>query len=120
MHQSEPPGGVCSFLDGVNVGLTVTLQDENGNAHESVEDPRNLLHAVLPGSEDSRFPWAGSIDRYGDTTFNRVQAERLHTEWLRLAVTAADPETQALLRRIEDLLKRCASGVHLYVKFWGD
>jgi hypothetical protein len=102
------------------VGLTVALQDEHGRTVESVGDSRNLLHSVLPGPDDSRYPWAGTIDWYGDTTFNRTQAERLRTEWFQLRAAVPDPDTQALLLEIQKLIDRCAAGTHLYVKFWGD
>jgi hypothetical protein len=102
------------------VGLTVELQDENGDALDAVEDLRNLLHAALPSPDDAQLSWAGTIDWYGDTTFNRLQAGRLRNEWARLEEATGDPDTRALLRRIRELLERCASGVHLYVKFIGD
>jgi len=102
------------------MGLTVTLQGEDGAAIETVEDPSNLLHAVLTGEPGAGLPWAETIDWYGDTTFNHIQAGRLREEWARLLAVARDRETVALLRQIDGLLQSCATGVHLHVKFWGD
>src|SRR5258705_7994170 len=76
------------------MGITIRREAENGSALAVVEDPRNPLHLALPAPEDPQFVWAGAIDWYGDTTFNRVQAAKLHAE---------------LLCRIEELLKRRVS-----------
>lgn len=102
------------------MGLTVVLQTENGSRQAAVEDPTNVLHRSLPDPEDQAFQWAGTIDWYGDTTFNSMQARSLHNEWGRLIATAKEPSDAALLRQIDDLLVRAAEGVHLYVKFYGD
>lgn len=102
------------------MGLVVTLQSETGAAIETVMDPRNLLKGVFPRSEDSGFPWAETIIWYGDTTFNCMQADRLRREWARFLEATRDPETVALLRKIDGLLQRCVVGTHLYVKFLGD
>ena len=102
------------------MGLTVALQDEDGEAIDTVEDPRNLLHAVLSLEPGAGLPWAETIDWYGDTTFNRVQAARLREEWARVLDVVRDTETVTLLRQIDGMLQRCSEGVHLYVKFWGD
>jgi len=37
-----------------------------------------------------------------------------------LVRSSGDPETTALLKRIDDLIGRCSSELHLYVKFYGD
>ena len=62
------------------MGLTMTLQGETGKVIDTVEDHRNLLHAVLPRGPGSGLPWAETIDLFGDTTFNRTQATRLREE----------------------------------------
>lgn len=102
------------------MGITIKLEGENGNEIVSVGDPTNILHRVLPGPEDSRFYFANMIDWYGDTTFNRYQAVRLRKEWALLIQNSVDKETETFLKRIDELLLRCASEVHLYVKFYGD
>jgi hypothetical protein len=102
------------------VGFAVKLEDENGRAIETVVDPRNLLHQVLEKVDESSFPWAATVDWYDDTTFNHLQAERLQGELARLLDSIEDPETRSLLQQIDGLLTRCISGIHMYVKFWGD
>ena len=102
------------------MGITVALEKEDGTQLESVEDPKNCLHRALPAPEDPSFQWAGTIDWYGDTTFNFLQAERLRKEWKQLIETTADPECLGVLRRIDILLDRCSVDRHLYVRFYGD
>lgn len=102
------------------MGINVTLESEFGKEIASVLDPRNLLSRVVPAEDDPQFRWASTIDMYGNTVFNRRQSELLRKEWALLTENSADEETKALLRRIDELLCRCALGVHLYVKFYGD
>jgi hypothetical protein len=102
------------------MGLLVKLQAEDGVALETVEDRRNLLHRVLPGTENGEYHWASTIDFYGDTTFNYLQVRKLRGEWRKILEASDDADTRQILTRIDELLERCASGVHLYVKFSGD
>ncbi len=102
------------------MGISVVLEREDGTALDTVHDARNLLHQVLPPPEDSSFQWISTIDWYGDTTFNHLQASRVRAEWQQLIRSCRDPETTALLQRIDNLVGRCSSEVHLYVKFYGD
>jgi hypothetical protein len=44
----------------------------------------------------------------------------VRAEWQRLIGVAREPEAKALLQRIDELLERCSSEVHLYVTFSGD
>jgi hypothetical protein len=102
------------------MGMTVTLESEDGTPEASIEDPTNILHRVLPSPGDAAFQWANTIDWYGDTTFNRLQAPLLREEWKILVARANDAAAAALLREVDQLLDRCANGTHLYVKFYGD
>ena len=102
------------------MGITVRLETETGDEIRRVEDPRNILHRTLPEHDSSRFQWANTIDWYGDTVFNQMQAVLLRKEWATLVQGAADDRTKELLEQIDALLAECASGTHLYVKFYGD
>jgi hypothetical protein len=103
------------------MGLTTRLETENRTGLQSVEDPRNLLHRALPRPEDPGFHWAGTIDWYGDTTFNHLQVPKLRAEWQRLIEASQDSETIGLLRQIDELLKRCLTEQpQVYVRFVGD
>ena len=102
------------------MGISVVLRGERGAALATVHDPVNVLHRVLPPPEGTSFQWVSTIDWYGDTTFNRLQAPLVRAEWRRLIAASQDPETVSLLEQIDHLLERCSSEVHVYVTFHGD
>lgn len=102
------------------MGLTVVLENEAGEALEQVEDPTNILHRVVPGPEDKRFRWIGTIDWYGDTVFNHLQAQQFLAEWRQIAAQAPGRSESALMGAIERMAERLAVERHLYLKFYGD
>lgn len=105
------------------MAINVALEDENGKRIFFVEEPIGTpIAGIIRKAIESgtRFPWASTIDPYGDTTFNRRQAELLRKEWAILIQNVADEKTKALLQQVDNLLQQCVSGVHLYVKFYGD
>ncbi|MGD0999608.1 MAG: hypothetical protein ABSA67_02815 [Candidatus Brocadiia bacterium] len=105
------------------MGVNVALQNEDGGQIAMVLDPKSALSQALRLAEDqaSQFPWASTIDLYGDTVFNRIQAEKLLKEWALLIESfSADSRTLAHLKQIDELIRQCAYEIHLYVKFIGD
>ena len=102
------------------MGLGIELQDERGETLKSVADPKNLLGHLLPSNDDNSHPMLASIDRYGDTVFNRMQVERFLREWTLVSARAQTPEEHSLVVAIETMALRCQSEVHLYLKFVGD
>jgi hypothetical protein len=102
------------------MAFNVALEDDNGAKIALVVEPvgtpiaRSVSKAVGP-----RFPWASTIDPYGDTTFNYRQAELLRKEWVILIEEADDEKMKDVLLQIDGILRRCISE-HLYVKFYGD
>ena len=102
------------------MAFNVALEDENGTKIAFVIEPvgtpiaRSVSKAVGP-----RFPWASTIDPYGDTTFNHMQAELLRKEWAILIEEADDEKTKDVLLQIDGILRRCVSE-RLYVTFYGD
>lgn len=102
------------------MGLTVVLESEAGEPLERVEDPTNILHRILPDSQDALYRWLGTIDWYGDTAFNYLQAPQFLEEWRRLIAQFPEPHGADLLRTIERMAERLASERHLYLKFYGD
>ena len=101
------------------MGLTAVLQDESGEAIDRVEDPTNILHRLLPTPDDAPYQYLGTIDWYGDTVFNYLQAPRFLEEWRRLTADAPGSHEAALLHAIEVMAERVAKR-HLYLKFYGD
>jgi len=102
------------------MAFDVALEDENGQRITFIGEPvgvpiaRSVSKAVGP-----RFPWASTIDPYGDTTFNHLQAELLRKEWAILIQEAEDEKTRAVLLQVDEVLQRCVAE-RLYVKFYGD
>ena len=102
------------------MGLSVVLEDEDGNSVKMVTDPHNLLHELLPTYDDETFICLHYIDWYGDTVFNRLQIPQFLLEWERVKNKAKSKDEQILLQEIEKLAIDCQTEPHLYVKFYGD
>jgi hypothetical protein len=101
------------------VGIDVVLQTGDGRQIDSVGDPKNVLHELLPSADDATFSCLPFVDRYGDTTFNAEQMIEVVKEIDRiLERLEKDPEGAALLRRVRELASRNQS--RFYPKFIGD
>jgi hypothetical protein len=101
------------------MGFCVILESEDGEPLEQVEDPKNILHQLLP-SEDPSYQYLRYIDWYGDTVFNRLQIRPFLSEWDSLTESARTSDENALLARIRELALRCLQEPHLYLRFCGD
>jgi hypothetical protein len=101
------------------MGFCVILESEDGEPLEQVEDPKNILHQLLP-SEDASYQYLRYIDWYGDTVFNRLQIQPFLSEWDRLTESARTSDENALLARVRELALRCSQEPHLYLRFCGD
>ena len=103
------------------MGINVALEDESGKEISFVGEPiGDPIACAIRKALGEQFPWASTIDPYGNTTFNRIQAELLRREWAILIQNAADEKTKEVLAQVDELLERCLSEPHLYVKFYGD
>jgi hypothetical protein len=102
------------------VGLCIALQSESGEQSEFIADEKNLLDKLLGYPDPHAFPMLASIDRYGDTTFNRMQIGPFLDEWETLFDKAATPEELSLVEAIKKLSMRSRDDVHQYVVFIGD
>lgn len=100
--------------------LTCKLETEAGQVLGQVNDGDDLLHELLPKPSDEDFHCLRFVDWYGDTVFNRAQAERVLVELDLLQRGAKTEAAKQLLGRIEELARQCRDGVHLYLKFYGD
>lgn len=55
------------------MGLSIVLETESGEELERVDDPSNILHRLLPRSDNGSYLLLRFIDWYGDTVFNQLQ-----------------------------------------------
>jgi hypothetical protein len=102
------------------LGLTVVRQNESGKVIDRIEDPRNLLSALIP-NEDGSFFCLRFIDWYGDTIFNRLQIkEQFLPEWKRLFRQTLNEDQRTLLQNIEKMAERCLDQPRQYLEFMGD
>jgi hypothetical protein len=101
------------------MGFDINLEKEHGEVLATVGDPKNLLHRLLERCPEDETLLA-EIDWNGNTTFNRLQIPRFLGEWETLAKHSKSPEEAKLVNEVKQLAERCASGVHLYLKFIGD
>ena len=103
------------------MGINVLLEGENSEPIEWVKEslPKSLALHKLPFYESPQFPLSGSIDPYGDTIFNRLQASTLLVEWAELSRLVEESERK-VMDDVSRLLVACRNGVHLYVRFIGD
>jgi len=95
------------------------LETERGEVLGEIND-EDLLQGLLPEPNDETFHCLRFIDPYGNTVFNRAQAERFLVELDLLERKARTTPEKELLARIETLARRCRDDVHLYLKFYGD
>lgn len=101
------------------MGIDIKLLDCNGQILESVGDPKNLLHKLLPPSDPGSDSILAKIDWYGDTYFNYLQITQFLVEWGQLALRAQTPEDQLLVAGIRSLALRCQKDRDL-LRFIGD
>jgi len=102
------------------MGFNIELQDELGGRIDGVNDPKGLLGKLLPEPGADEYPFIGSLDPYGDTTFNGLQMRRFLSEWAVVSQRATTAEEQALVGNVEALARRCRDEIHVYLKFIGD
>jgi hypothetical protein len=100
------------------MGLSIALTDCNGKILETVDDPKNFLHRLLPSGEESQNLLA-KIDWYGDTYFNYLQIKEFLEEWDKLEQRATSPEEKALIDGVRRLAMQSAKDRGL-LRFIGD
>ncbi len=102
------------------MGLCIALETESGEQIKLIADEKNLLDRLIGSPDETAFPMLASIDRYGDTTFNRMQIERFLAEWESLFAKATTSEEKALLQAVKTLGEASRHAVHQYLVFIGD
>jgi hypothetical protein len=89
------------------MGLNIVLTDCNGEFVERIDDPKNLLHELLPPADEESESVLAKIDWYGDTYFNHLQIGRFLREWDQLEQRVQSPEEKALIVGVRQLALRC-------------
>ena len=102
------------------MGIDVQLVDEFGRVEESVGDPTNILHRLLPPADDPTAIHSAAIDWYGNTTFNYLQIPRFLDEWRAVENRATTESERQLLSAIRGLAEQVLEQRHTYLKFLGD
>lgn len=67
--------------------MNVVLTDCNGELIESINDPKNFLHKLLPPADEASDSVLAKIDWYGDTHFNYLPIKLFLEEWDRFGAT---------------------------------
>lgn len=101
------------------MGLNIVLIDFNGKPIESIDDPKNFLHRLLPPSDEASDSMLAKIDWYGDTYFNYLQMKRFLEEWDRLEQGTESSEDKILISALRRLALRCQQDRCL-LRFIGD
>jgi hypothetical protein len=102
------------------VGIDVNLQDEQGAVLDTISDPGGLTVLLIRAAGEAGATCLRFVDLYGDTTFNRLQAEMLIPELEAAIAVASDERVANHGREVMRLAKACREDVHLYLKFVGD
>jgi hypothetical protein len=102
------------------LGLNVAIQDERGKQRQIVLDERNLIGPLLGYPKFLQSPMIASIDRYGDTIFNRVQIDQFLIEWAEISQKASTVDERILISQVKEFAETVRDSVHLYLIFIGD
>jgi hypothetical protein len=102
------------------MGIQIVLEDANGKAMGSIEDPTNIIHRLFPSPDNHDYRCLGYVDWYGDTVFNRGQMKDLRRDLEKLLCPGITSEEKALIAGIDALSRQCEANVHCFLKFYGD
>jgi hypothetical protein len=102
------------------MGMMISLETESGTVLDSISDPSNSLHQILPDNKDVGYVHINCIDWYGDTMFNVLQIPRFLSEWNQILPAAQTRGAASLHARVLEMAQRCLTEVHVYLKFRGD
>lgn len=112
------------YLDGsgwmCQMGINVSLIDENGTEIDAELDDRNVLKNIITTVDDASFVCLPFIDPYGDTIFNRLQAEVIVKELQAISKGYSSIKERGKIAAIINLAERCRAEPHLFLKFIGD
>jgi hypothetical protein len=83
------------------------------------DDPKNILHRILPPGDEESGSVLSKIDWYGDTYFNYIQLRQFIKEWDQLRQRAETSEDYELIDGVKKLAIRCREE-RMLLRFIGD
>ena len=101
------------------MGLNIVLTDCNGELIWSIDDPKNVLHKLLPPADEASDSVLAKIDWYGDTYFNYLQIKRFLEEWDQLEQRAKAADELEIVDAVRRLARQCREDRTL-LRFIGD
>ena len=101
------------------MGLSIVATDQSGEIFERVDDPKNVLHKLLPTCDEESAGVLTKIDWYGDTYFNYLQARQFLREWDQLGQRAETAEEGELVDGVRRLAEQCRKD-RILLRFIGD
>ena len=103
-----------------NMGLLIALQTGQGEKIDTVEDPRNLLHNLLPhGDRTGNSKYLKFIDWYGDTMFNYLQMDDFIREIEMIRAECRSHAESELVDRLISMGNKCRER-RWYIYSYGD
>ena len=101
------------------MGLGFVVTDYTNTVFDRVDDPKNILHGLLPPCDEESASVLSKIDWYGDTYFNYLQLGQFMREWEQLRQRAGTSEERELIDGVMNLARRCGEDRSL-LRFIGD
>jgi hypothetical protein len=101
------------------MGLGIIVTDYTGTVFDTVDDPKNILHRILPTGDEESASVLSKIDWYGDTYFNYIQLWQFMREWDQLRQRAETSEAEELIDGVKKLAMRCREE-RMLLRFIGD
>jgi hypothetical protein len=103
------------------VGIEVAWVDETQKKIHVIEDPNGYLTALFTSDLSTLAPTClRFVDPWGDTTFNQSQIPVLLAELRAVASATVQPELNAHIEQLVDLVEQSVEQMHTYIKFIGD
>jgi hypothetical protein len=100
--------------------MTVRLQTESGQVLKELYDLDDALLRLVYREDPAQLKIAHTIDQYGQTYLNCLQAPLLLEDLKKILSGGASQSEAEVLGRIADLARESLSEPHLYLRFLGD
>ena len=101
------------------MGLSIVGTDYSEKVLDRIDDPTNILHKLLPPSDEESAIFLAKIDWYGDTYLNYLQIKKFLEEWDQLRGRCETAAEKELVNAVVRLAERCREDRSL-LRFIGD